>query len=145
MGLGVATISSAQAQAFTPLFNLNGASPASTELCRTAASKPGHSDPKEGRIPGSEPYTQNRAALLAMCNQNAGPVVDETVLCKLHGLTRGEAALAACLLQGKSIQEAAAQLLISPHTARTHLKRIFMKTNTHRQLEADTRLLAAGL
>ncbi|MGA2388623.1 MAG: helix-turn-helix transcriptional regulator, partial [Candidatus Sulfotelmatobacter sp.] len=65
-------------------------------------------------------------------DQDMGLEVDEPVLCKLYGLTRGEAGLAAHLLKGKSIEEAAEALFISPHTARTHLKRIFMKTDTHR-------------
>jgi DNA-binding CsgD family transcriptional regulator len=71
--------------------------------------------------------------------------VDESVLCKLYGLTRGEAALASILLRGKSIEEAAAELFISPHTARTHLKRIFMKTDTHRQTELVVRIVSAVL
>jgi DNA-binding CsgD family transcriptional regulator len=91
------------------------------------------------------PGTENRAALLTLYDEDKGVDVDEGVLCKLYGLTRGEAALAAILLQGKSIEEAAAQLFISPHTARTHLKRIFMKTDTHRQTELVVRMFSAVL
>jgi DNA-binding CsgD family transcriptional regulator len=36
-------------------------------------------------------------------------------------------------------------LFISPHTARTHLKRIFMKTDTHRQTELVVRMFSAVL
>jgi DNA-binding CsgD family transcriptional regulator len=71
--------------------------------------------------------------------------VDESLLRKLYGLTRGEAALATILLKGKSIEEAAAELFISPHTARTHLKRIFMKTDTHRQTELVVRIFSSLL
>jgi DNA-binding CsgD family transcriptional regulator len=78
------------------------------------------------------PGTESRAALMTLYDQDMGLEVDEPVLCKLYGLTRGEAGLAAHLLKGKSIEEAAEALFISPHTARTHLKRIFMKTDTHR-------------
>jgi len=91
------------------------------------------------------PGTENRAALLTLYDEDKGVDIDEGVLCKLYGLTRGEAALAAILLQGKSIEEAAAQLFISPHTARTHLKRIFMKTDTHRQTELVVRMFSAVL
>ncbi len=145
VGLGVATTSSAQAQTFIPLCNVVGARPASRKSCCGAAAKPAYGDPIEGGIRGSAPDTKNHAATLTTCYENAGPVVDETALCKLYGLTHAEAALAAYLLQGKSIEEAAAELVISHHTARTHLKRIFMKTDTHRQVERTTQVLAAGL
>ncbi len=89
--------------------------------------------------------TENRAALVTMYDQDLGLEVDESVLTKLYGLTRGEAALASHLLQGKSIEEAAARLFISTHTARTHLKRIFMKTDTHRQTELVVRMFSSVL
>jgi DNA-binding CsgD family transcriptional regulator len=71
--------------------------------------------------------------------------VDERSLISLYGLTRGEASLAAKLIQGKSIEDAASELFVSPHTARTHLKRIFMKTDTHRQPELVVRMLLTVL
>jgi DNA-binding CsgD family transcriptional regulator len=97
--------------------------------------------------PGLEcwPDEQNRAALLTIYDEEKSVQVDEAVLIKLYGLTRGEAQLAAILLRGKSIEEAAAELFISPHTARTHLKRIFMKTDTHRQTELVVRIFSALL
>jgi DNA-binding CsgD family transcriptional regulator len=51
------------------------------------------------------------------------------------GLTRQEARLAALLAGGRSIAEAAAEIGITVGNARTHLKRIFNKTDTHRQAE----------
>jgi DNA-binding CsgD family transcriptional regulator len=97
--------------------------------------------------PGLEcwPGTDRRAALMTLFDQDTSLEVDESVLCKLYGLTRGEAALAAHLMKGKSIEEAAAELFISPHTARTHLKRIFMKTDTHRQTELVVRIFSSVL
>jgi DNA-binding CsgD family transcriptional regulator len=91
------------------------------------------------------PGAQNGAALLTLYDQDLGLEVDESVLSKLYGLTRGEAALAAHLLRGKSIEEAAELLFVSPHTARTHLKRIFMKTDTHRQTELVVRIFSSVL
>jgi len=88
---------------------------------------------------------KTRAALVTVYDEDKNLEVDEAVLRKLYGLTRGEAALAAILMQGKSIDDAAAQLFISPHTARTHLKRIFMKTDTHRQTELVVRMFSAIL
>jgi len=84
---------------------------------------------------------KQRTALLKVYDQGPGIAVDERALISVYGLTRGEAALAAKLVQGKSIEVAAVELCISAHTARTHLKRIFMKTDTHRQPELLLRML----
>jgi DNA-binding CsgD family transcriptional regulator len=101
----------------------------------------------EFEVPGLDcwPGTGNRTALLKLYDQDLGLEVDAGDLCRLYGLTRGEAALAVLLVRGKSIEDAAAELFISPHTARTHLKRIFMKTDTHRQTELVVRILTAAL
>lgn len=88
---------------------------------------------------------EHRTALLRIYDQDLGLVVNEQALISLYGLTRGEAALAQKLVQGQSIEESAAELFISPHTARTHLKRIFMKTDTHRQPELVVRMLLTVL
>ena len=89
--------------------------------------------------------TSKRPALLMLYDQELSLKVNVDVLSKLYGLTRGEAALAAILVRGKSIEEAADELFISPHTARTHLKRIFMKTDTHRQTELVVRIFPAAV
>jgi len=60
---------------------------------------------------------------------------DFDVIATTLGLTRQEATLAALLAQGRSVTEAADELGITVGTARTHLKRIFSKTDTHRQAE----------
>jgi pimeloyl-ACP methyl ester carboxylesterase/DNA-binding CsgD family transcriptional regulator len=51
------------------------------------------------------------------------------------GLTAAEARLAAKLVQGLQLADAAVALDISPHTARTQLKAIFAKTGARRQSE----------
>lgn len=93
--------------------------------------------------PGLECWqgTEQKTALMKLYDQDQGLVVNEKALISLYGLTRSEAAFAAKLVQGKSIEEAAREMFISEHTARTHLKRIFMKTDTHRQPELVVRLL----
>ena len=100
-------------------------------------------------VPGPElhswPGTTGRTALLKLYDQDMGMVVDEGALSRIYGLTRGEAALARHLIQGTSLEEAAEKLFISLHTARTHLKRIFMKTDTHRQPEFLVRMLLTVL
>jgi DNA-binding CsgD family transcriptional regulator len=95
--------------------------------------------------PGLDRPPAGRAAMVMLYDQDVSIEVDTSLLIKLYGLTRGEAALAASLMRGKSIEEAATELFISPHTARTHLKRIFMKTDTHRQTELVVRTFPALL
>jgi DNA-binding CsgD family transcriptional regulator len=63
---------------------------------------------------------------------------------ELYALTAGEARLASCLLQGKSVDEAAAAMGITVNTARAYLKRIYNKTGVRRQPEL-VRLLLLGL
>jgi DNA-binding CsgD family transcriptional regulator len=53
----------------------------------------------------------------------------------MYGLTAAEAKIAAILGQGNSLNEACRTLSIKQNTARTHLKRIFSKTDTNRQSE----------
>jgi DNA-binding CsgD family transcriptional regulator len=60
---------------------------------------------------------------------------------KAFGLTRSEAALALRLAQGRSVAESAAELNVSLNTVRTHLKRIYSKTDTRRQGELVSLLL----
>lgn len=57
------------------------------------------------------------------------------LLIQLYRLTPKEAALAAKLSEGKSVEQAAEELAIRYETARTHLRRIFSKTGTSRQAE----------
>jgi DNA-binding CsgD family transcriptional regulator len=59
----------------------------------------------------------------------------EPVLREMYGLTAAEAKIAAILGQGNSLNEACRTLSIKQNTARTHLKRIFSKTDTNRQSE----------
>jgi DNA-binding CsgD family transcriptional regulator len=65
----------------------------------------------------------------------------EQHLRELYGLTAGEARLTSWLLQGKSVEEAAAAMGITVNTARTRLKRIYNKTGVRRQPELVRRLL----
>ena len=64
-------------------------------------------------------------------------------LTRLYGLTATESEVAGELLAGRTPEELSAQLGISIHTARTHVKRILAKTGTRRQSEL-LRLLLLG-
>jgi DNA-binding CsgD family transcriptional regulator len=59
--------------------------------------------------------------------------IDHETLQHLHGLTPAESHVVALLVGGKHLNDAARTLGISVHTARTHLKRIFSKTQTSSQ------------
>lgn len=65
----------------------------------------------------------------------------DEVLRSVFGLTRAESKIAELLAQGKSLERACEGLFISCETGRTHLKRIFSKTQTNRQGELIRLLL----
>jgi DNA-binding CsgD family transcriptional regulator len=60
---------------------------------------------------------------------------------KDHKLSPAEAGLAARLVSGMSLRQAAAAIGISDNTARSHLKRVFAKTGARRQAELVRRVL----
>ncbi len=72
-----------------------------------------------------------------------GSASAKDVLKKLYGFTRAEARWASCLLGGLSLEESGERLGITLNTARTHLKRIFLKTSTNRQGELIRVLLGS--
>jgi len=59
----------------------------------------------------------------------------EPVLARIYGLTPAESKIAAILTQGVPLNEICRMLGIKSNTIRTHLKRIFSKTETNRQSE----------
>jgi DNA-binding CsgD family transcriptional regulator len=63
------------------------------------------------------------------------PPAGAPILRATFGLTRAEAELVLTLLEGASVQEAAARLGLATDTVRKRLKVVFQKTNTHRQSE----------
>lgn len=62
---------------------------------------------------------------------------------KFYGVTAAEMRLLAKLAHGKTMAEASEELNISKNTAKTHLQRLFSKTDTKRQSEL-VRLAAAA-
>jgi DNA-binding CsgD family transcriptional regulator len=73
------------------------------------------------------------------------PLPDGGTLRELYGLTRAESRLAGLLARGLSVQQAAASLSISEHTARNHLKAALAETGTSRQGALVGAVLAAAL
>lgn len=64
-------------------------------------------------------------------------------LCEFYRMTPAEARLAALIAGGRTLIDAATELHITTNTARTHMKRIYSKTVTHRQADL-VRLLTSG-
>jgi len=71
--------------------------------------------------------------------------VDQLALSRLYGLTRAESQLVAVLLGGKTLGEAGDLLHVTPNTIRTHLKHVFMKTETNRQTQLLALLIGSVL
>ncbi len=92
-----------------------------------------------------ETFTSSRLLVLAIAQPGEKP--DPALIRDVLGLTNGEARLAALIGHGRTPKEAAAALGITEESARTVLKRVFVKTNTSRQAELATmlsRLLLKG-
>src|SRR5437588_6481204 len=70
---------------------------------------------------------------------------DQGFLRSLFGLTGAEAKVAALLVQGYDARRIGERLAVSFNTARTHVKRVFEKTNTRRQSELVHLILCAPL
>lgn len=85
--------------------------------------------------------TRDPAAIVFLSDPSRKVKLDEEMIRHLYGLTKAEAHLAVLLAEGGHLDEVAKRLNISIHTARTHLKRIFSKTNTERQIDLVRLLL----
>jgi DNA-binding CsgD family transcriptional regulator/PAS domain-containing protein len=79
-------------------------------------------------------------AVVTMATEMTGTI---RRLYDLYHLTPAEERLAALIVGGYSLHAAACRLHISNNTARTHMKRIYDKTETHRQVDL-IRLVANG-
>lgn len=82
-----------------------------------------------------KPPFDDAHALLNFRELEARGDVSNDSLQEHFGLTPCEASLAKALTEGESLKEASFKLDISIWTARSHLRSIFQKTDTHRQAE----------
>lgn len=96
------------------------------------------------QIPSSPLLAQFLAHAAIFLHDPAAPAsVDEVALSALYGLTGAECRLITFLLNGSTLQTAAKALGVSPNTARTHLKHVFMKTDTNRQTQLISLLIGS--
>jgi DNA-binding CsgD family transcriptional regulator len=79
------------------------------------------------------PAAQQPAAAAVISDPESQFGTPVQTLGRLFALSRAEARLAAVLVKGYSLREAAEELGVSLSTVRTHLKRLFEKTGTNRQ------------
>jgi DNA-binding CsgD family transcriptional regulator/PAS domain-containing protein len=74
-------------------------------------------------------------AAVVIKDPEPGPTSSIGPVAQMYGFTPAEARLATLILDGCGLFEAAKRLSISKNTARTHMKRIYAKSGTHRQVE----------
>ena len=86
------------------------------------------------------PNFESPSAVVFLGASAAVPIRLELHLASLYGLTATESRLAKLILQGQSLQECGEEMQISMNTVRTHLKRVFNKTNTSRQAQLVAKL-----
>jgi DNA-binding CsgD family transcriptional regulator len=83
------------------------------------------------------------ASMVIVTDPEQPSLPDEEMIRELLDLTPAEARLARALVQGLDLQQAAARLRIGIGTARTRLKVIFEKTDTHGQADLVRLLLTS--
>ncbi|CAN7171536.1 LuxR C-terminal-related transcriptional regulator [Bradyrhizobium sp. LjRoot220] len=74
-------------------------------------------------------------AILIFSGFDEAEAEQSAMLRQAFHLTPSEARITLCLAGGKSLEEVAQEMAIAHETARSHLKAIFRKTDTHRQGE----------
>ncbi|PQD98637.1 hypothetical protein CYL16_21495 [Mycobacterium sp. EPG1] len=121
----------------------------------TAAAAPGGTSLLCPRPSGRRPYVvhivpcacdDDRApcALMVILDPERVPEPPMSVLCRLFGLTRAEALVAARVLRGEGVRAIADEMALSVSTVKTHLQHVFDKTGTHRQAELVRLLLSVS-
>lgn len=93
--------------------------------------------------PGPAKLEQQRFVVFVF-DPEADHAPDAVTLRSLYGLSEKEAAVARSVAIGRTLEDIARELQIERETVRSHLKRIFTKTQTSRQSEL-VRLLTLGI
>jgi DNA-binding CsgD family transcriptional regulator len=84
----------------------------------------------------SEQHVIARApSVVVLVNDPDPPQEAQHLFARCYGLTPREAALTRLLAKGCGLRDAADRLGMSSATARSHLRQVFAKTDTHRQAE----------
>jgi DNA-binding CsgD family transcriptional regulator len=99
--------------------------------------------PLRGSYIGLDLFGHGGSILVAVERTPHDPLSDEK-LKKRFGLSRQERRTLRLLVDGRSNQEIAAALSISPHTARHHTERVLMKLGVKSRAEVGSRVLRAA-
>jgi DNA-binding CsgD family transcriptional regulator len=83
------------------------------------------------------------AAVVFVTDPERASIPDVEALRSMFGLTAAEARLARLLAEGYDLVEASKLLRVTLETVRTRLKKVFEKTDTHRQSELVRLILCA--
>ena len=86
------------------------------------------------RAGGDEPLRQSRVLVLIIDPEHQ-PEPAAALMRRLYRLTKAEGDVALRIMHGANPKQISDELSVSLPTVRTHLRRIFDKTNTHRQAE----------
>lgn len=84
---------------------------------------------------GDDAATSDGPVAIIHFLQQEGDDAGLSAVCRLFGLSPIEAQLARHLFNGRTLADAAVAMHIKAETARSYLKQIFAKTDTHRQAE----------
>jgi DNA-binding CsgD family transcriptional regulator len=87
---------------------------------------------------------EQRRFVVFVFDPEANHAPDSEVLRSLYGLSQKEAAVARSVAMGHTLERIAAELQVERETVRSHLKRVFTKTQTSRQSEL-VRLISLGI
>lgn len=85
--------------------------------------------------------TCNEAEIRLSCPRVTSMDTFSHAMRDLYALSASEARVVSQLIQGHSTREIAHNLKVADSTLRTHMKRIFCKTNTHHQAELVSKIL----
>jgi DNA-binding CsgD family transcriptional regulator len=80
-------------------------------------------------------FQEQRVAGIFIVDRNRGAADRVSAFAPLFGLTAAETRVLAALISGEGLTSAAERLDMAEPTARTHLRHILAKTDTHRQAE----------
>jgi len=87
------------------------------------------------RIVDQKPVDESPWAVLLVADPDEEIPLPAHILKSMYGLTATEARLAEALVNGLSVEQFAKKSKTSYNTARSHLKSIFVKTRTNRQVD----------
>lgn len=90
--------------------------------------------------PVFESHDTPAAVIYLNDSQRPGIDVDPGVLGSMYGFTPCESRLGALLLRGTTLEEASATLGVSINTIKTHLRGVYEKTGTNKQVQVVARL-----